>query len=78
MTNPTTPPTPEERREILDPMLESAQTDAARRLAEQGRSELRAEGHSDEQIRGWAEAYVSEDESNTDLPGFLDWVAHRA
>lgn len=78
MTNPTTPPTPEERREILDPMPESAQTDAARRLAEQARSELRAEGHSDEQIRSWAEAYVSEDESNTDLPGFLDWVAHRA
>lgn len=78
MTNPRTPTTPEgETEEILDTTPESRLSDAARRLSDNARSHLISGGFSDAQIRQWAEEYVSEDETNTDLAGFLEWVATR-
>ena len=76
-TNPRTPSTPEEQEEVITPVPESEQSDAARRLADQARGELNAEGHSESQIREWAEEYVSESDTNADLPGFLAWTAAR-
>lgn len=76
-TNPTTPSTPEEDQEVLTPVSESQQSDAARRLTEEARAELVAEGHSESQIRAWAEEFVDHNDTRVDLPGFLDWVAKR-
>ena len=76
-TNPTTPSTPEEQEEVVTPVPETAQSDAARRLVSQARGKLTAEGHTESQIREWAEEYVSESDTNAGLPGFLAWTASR-
>ena len=78
-TNPRTPSTPEEQEEVITPVPETAHADAARRLTNEARGALTAEGHSESQIREWAEEYVSENDANADLPDFLTWVAeHRS
>lgn len=58
-------------------MPETAQSDAARRLVSEARSELTSDGHTESQIREWAEEYVSQSDTNADLAGFLDWTAAR-
>lgn len=63
--------------ETLDTKPESEMSDAARRLSKNARSHLISGGFSDGQIRRWADKYSSEDDANTDLAGFLEWVATR-
>lgn len=48
-----------------------------RRLVSQAHGKLTAQGHTESQIREWAEEYVSESDTSADLPGFLAWTASR-
>jgi hypothetical protein len=52
---------------------ELAQMEGARKLADDARGRLRAEGFSDGQIDLWAETYIAE-EGSGDLESFFAWV----
>ncbi len=70
-----TPEDPDEAG-VAEQEPDSAHIEGARLLANQAREALRARGFSDEQIREWAEAYISESHTG-DVEGLLGWIRNR-
>ncbi|MFN2557057.1 MAG: hypothetical protein ABR592_09320 [Nitriliruptorales bacterium] len=55
---------------------DSAHIEGARLLANEAREPLRSRGFSDEQIREWAEAYISACHTGG-VDGLFDWIRDR-
>lgn len=56
---------------------EESLAESAQILANESRERLQSQGHSDTEIREWAEIYVAEEGMTADVEEFIDWVIDR-
>lgn len=68
------PALPEEEG-VEDETPELAQIEPARKLANDARDRLEAEGFTEKQIRHWAETYVAQEGGSADVEDFIDWIS---
>ena len=71
--------TPAEPRDVGVPerQLGTEQVEPARLLANDARDRLTAAGFSDEEVMGWARAYVAEVGEATTVEGLVAFIAER-
>jgi hypothetical protein len=72
------PPTPEEPHEsgVPETVPDRERIEGARVLADQAAEQLRPSGFTNEEIRLWAETYLSV-HSSGDVRDFIAWIAER-
>lgn len=62
---------------MIEETPNETQAESAQILANEARERLQSRGHSDTEIREFADIYVSEEGMTPDVEEFIDWVMER-